>query len=361
MKKYNVVTLVKTPNAEWQARGFGDRLMCCALQRKLTRFSRSRVIALLAAGMSMAFGSFVAAQTTGGGQTPYVAVDRPANVTAIPGVVAAGAKWQPVFSSVELQDGIVGTPDGGILIAMQENDVVRKIEPDGVTTIYLGGTQGAGALALDNDGRLFAVHRKEPTKLGQLAPQRRVIAETLPDGKSVGRLSDLVVDLKGGFYMTGAGFHYINPQGVVSVLAPEVQTNGIALSPDGKTLYVTNSTELVAFDLQPDGMPSNQRVFVKLNDTNADGMAVDTAGRVYVACAIGVHVISPQGRELGIIPTARRGTSLAFSGPGKKTLYMLAVGANRTDGTMLSMAEGPNGRTLFKLPMLTEGFKGRPK
>ena len=188
-----------------------------------------------------------------------------------------------------------------------------------------------------------------------------MIAQTLADGKSVGRLSDLVLDLKGGFYVTGARFYYVNPQGVVSVLAPTLQTNGIALSPDAATLYVTNSTELVAFDLQPDGMPRNQRVFVNLNDTNADGMAVDKAGRVYVACANGVHVISPQGRELGVIPTARRGTSLAFSGPGKKTLYMLAVGANRSDGTMLSMAEGPNGRTLFKLPMLAEGFRGRPK
>jgi gluconolactonase len=208
---------------------------------------------------------------------------------------------------------------------------------------------------------VFAIHRKEPTKLTQLTPERRVIAQTLADGKSLGRLSDLVLDLKGGYYVTGASFYYVNAQGVVTMLAPELQTNGIALSPDGATLYVTNSTELVAFDLRPDGMPHGQRLFVRLNDTNADGMAVDAAGRVYVACASGVHVISPQGRELGVIPTARRGTSLAFSGPGKKTLYMLAVGANRSDGTMLSMGEGPNGRTLYKLPMLAAGFKGRPK
>jgi gluconolactonase len=315
----------------------------------------------LAAAMAVGTALPAAEPPVGGGQAPYVAVDRPANVTAIPGVVAAGARWEPVFASVELQDGIVGTADGGILIAMQENDVVRKIEASGASSIYLGATQGAGALAADNEGRLFAVHRKEPTKLGQLAPERRVIAQTLPDGKPMGRVSDLVVDLKGGYYMTGAGFYYVNPRGVVAVLAPEVQTNGIALSPDGKTLYVTNSTELVALDLGSDGMPTGQRVFAQLNDTNADGMAVDQAGRVYVACAIGVHVISPQGRELGIIPTARRGTSLAFSGKDKKTLYMLAVGANRSDGTMLPLADGPNGRTLFRLPMLTEGYKGRPK
>ena len=315
--------------------------------------------AALAAGAALA--PMAAAQPAGGAPAAYVAVDHPAIVTAIPGVVAGGAKWQVVFASVELQDGIVGTPDGGILIAMQENDIVRKIEPGGATTIYVGATHGAGALAMDNDGGLFAVHRKDPTALGELLPHRRVIADKGPDGKSIGRISDLVVDLKGGFYTTGAGFHYVDPKGVVTALAPEVQTNGIALSPDGKTLYVTNGTELVAFDVGPGGMPRNQRPFVKLNDSNADGMAVDAAGRVYVACATGVHVISPQGRDLGVIPTARRGTSLAFSGPGKKTLYMLAVGANKADGTMLPLADGPNGRTLFKLPMLAAGYAGRPK
>lgn len=293
---------------------------------------------------------------------PYVAVDRPVSITAIPGVVAAGAKWEVVFASTETQDGIVGTPDGGVLVAMQDDDVVRKITPGGASTVHLGATHGAGALAMDNAGRLFAVHRKEPTSLAQLAPERRVIASTLPDGKSLGRLSDIVTDLKGGFYMTGAGFEYIDPKGAVTVLYPDIQTNGIALSPDGKTLYVTNTNQLVAFDIGPSGLPVNRRVFNRLDgDTNPDGMAVDAVGRVYVGCASGVHVISPDGRLLGVIPTPRRVTSLAFSGPGKKTLYAVIVGATRSDGTMLEISVSANARTLYKLPVLAEGFKGRPK
>ena len=293
---------------------------------------------------------------------PYVAIDRPVVITAIPGVVAAGAKWDVVFSSTDTQDGIVGTADGGVLVAMQDYDVVRRIAPDGASTVEVGATHGAGALALDNQGRLFTVHRKEPTSLAQLAPERRVIAATLPDGRSVGRLSDIVTDLKGGFYMTGAGFEYIDPRGAVTVLYPDIQTNGIALSPDGKTLYVTNVTELVAFTIGPDGLPGARRTFNKLDgDSNPDGMAVDAAGRVYVGCAKGVHVIAPDGRLLGVIPTARRVTSLAFSGPGKKTLYMVAVGATQANGAMLDIAISANARTLYRLPMLAEGFKGRPK
>ena len=292
----------------------------------------------------------------------YVPVDRPVAITAIPGVVAGEARWEVVFSSTETQDGIVGTPDGGLLVAMQDYDVVRKIAPTGSSTVYLGATHGAGALAMDTAGRLFAVQRKDPTSLAQLAPAHRVIAATLPDGKSVGRLSDIVTDLKGGFYMTGGGFEYIDPRGAVTVLYPDIQTNGIALSPDGKTLYVTNVTELVAFTIGPDGMPGARRTFNRLDgDSFPDGTAIDAAGRVYVGCASGVHVIAPDGRLLGVIPTPRRVTSLAFSGPGKTTLYMVAVGATKPDGTMLDMSVSPNARTLYRLPMLTEGFKGRPK
>jgi gluconolactonase len=315
------------------------------------------VTALFMAGMSSTCPSFAA-------EDAYVAVDRPAVIKAIPGVVAASTKWEVVFSSVELQDGIIGTPDGGILTAMQQGDVIRKVAADGASTIFLGATKGAGALAMDNDGRVFAVHRKEPTFVSQLTPARRVIAPTSPDVKSLGRISDLVVDLKGGIYTTGETFRYINPSGEVTTLAPDIATNGIALSPDGKVLYVTNTTEVIAFDLPPDGMPKNQRVFAKLNDKNADGMAVDEAGRLYVPGLNGIHVFSAKGEELGLIPTPRRATSLAFSGRGKKTLYMLAVGTNKSDGTMLSNEEGggqANGRTLYKLQMLAAGFKGRPK
>ena len=321
-------------------------------------------VALWALLAATSFGALDAAaqQAPAADPNAYVPVDRPVTITAIPGIVAAGGKWQVVFSSTETQDGVVGTPDGGVLVALQDYDVIRKFAPNGASTVHLGATHGAGALAMDNEGRLFAVQRKDPTSIAQLAPERRVIAATLPDGKSVGRLSDIVTDLKGGFYITGAGFYYISPKGAVTVLFPEIQTNGIALSPDGRTLYVTNTDHLVSLEVGADGVPRNPKVFNRLDGASRpDGMAVDAAGRVYVGCASGVHVISPQGRLLGVIPTPRRVTSLAFSGPGKKTLYMIAVGATRTDGSMLDIAINANARTLFKLPVLAEGYRGRPK
>ena len=61
-------------------------------------------------------------------------------------------------------------------------------------------------------------------------------------------------------------------------------------------------------------------------------MAIDATGRLYVTGAAGVHVLSPEGKHLGLIPTPRRPITLAFSGLDKKTLYVPQLGAVGPDG-----------------------------
>jgi gluconolactonase len=109
---------------------------------------------------------------------------------------------------------------------------------------------------------------------------------------------------------------------------------------------------------------SDRRVFAKLaGETGADGMAIDSEGRVYVTGNAGIHVLTPEGRELGLIPVPRRPVSLAFTGPGKKVLYAATFGATGEDGKDMKAPEGQrnNAMTLYKIDMLSEGFKGRPK
>jgi len=64
---------------------------------------------------------------------------------------------------------------------------------------------------------------------------------------------------------------------------------------------------------------------------------------VYAATAAGIQVFSPQGRLLGTIPVSRNPNNLAFAGPDRKTLYIVARGA------------------VYKVTMLAEGYKGRAK
>ena len=84
---------------------------------------------------------------------------RDVTVTAIPGVIAAGAKWQLVWQGTDNADGIVGSPDGGLLFAQEQPSTVRKIDKNDMVSVYIKDTHGAGALALDARGRILAVER----------------------------------------------------------------------------------------------------------------------------------------------------------------------------------------------------------
>jgi len=174
----------------------------------------------------------------------------------------------------------------------------------------------------------------------------------------------MVVSKKGGVYFTSGGAFYLSPSGQVSTIGENLRTNGITLSPDEKTLYITNGQTIAALDVQPDGSAKNQREFGKLEGgVNGDGMAVDSTGRLYVTTNPGIQVFSPQGKNLGTIPTPRNAITLAFSGPDKKTLYVGGMGATGANGQEFRTPEGVRNTamTVYKLVMQAQGYKGRPK
>jgi gluconolactonase len=74
-------------------------------------------------------------------------------------------------------------------------------------------------------------------------------------------------------------------------------------------------------------------------------------------------VFSQEGKYLGFIPTPRPVISAAFSGPDKKTLYVVGSGALDADGKEFTTAPGVrnNAKSIFKIPMLAQGFRGRAK
>jgi gluconolactonase len=325
----------------------------------------------LAALLPLTIGSLALAQSLLPGE-------RETAITAIPGVVAAGAKWEIVWADFETADGINGTPDGGVIFAQEQTDTIRKLAPDGKEYTIVSPTRGVGSVSLDAQGRLYAVERTctEPlntflpgcndlTAVVQLLPERKVLAMTFADGAPLGRLNDLIADGKGGAYFTVGGAFYVNPSGVVSTVADQdIRSNGIMLSPDGRTLYVTNNTRVLAFDVRADGTTANRRDFGTLDgDDGGDGMAVDAEGRLYVTGNRGVHVLSPRGEHLGMIPTPRRPITVAFSGPEKRVLFAPSSGAVGPDGKAWTTPEliRNTAMTIYRLPMLSQGFEGRPK
>ena len=322
-----------------------------------------RVIGELMKTMAMSaimwclFGSALILSRAAAQQQPPA--EKQVTASSIPGVVAAGTKVERVWTGLRAADGLISEPDGTLLLPEQMANRISKVDKTGKITLYLEDTNEAGGIAIDPKGRVIAVERNPPSRLRVLAPERKVLAEAF-EGKPFQRLSDIVGDKKGGVYFTEAptsSVFYFSASGQLMRLANDVQgANGIMLSPDERTLYVTNTPAgILAFDVQPDDASiRNRRPFAK-PEGGQDGMAVDAAGRLYVASDLGIQVFSSQGQHLGLIPTPRETTTLAFAGPDKKTLYVIGRGNDGPGG------DGPNARSMYKISMLAEGFKGRPK
>ena len=282
--------------------------------------------------------------------------------TAIPGVIAAGQNWKVVWSwEGNNADGIIAGDGGSMLFANNDASNVMRLDPtSGLATIVHRDTNTGGALSRSKNGALFLVSRGLNAGIVQLEPQRKMLASSF-QGEPLecvgGVLNDLAADSRGGVYLaiTGGGLFYANPQGVVSRYGEAIAVaNGIILSPDEKTLYVTNGAVVIAFDVRADGALTNQREFGKLRGGQAgDGSAVDEQGRVYVATGASVDVFDRTGAFLGSIrgPQGLHGT--AFGGPDKKTLFGIVFYGDW--GT-------PSARNrVIAIPTIAQGYTGRAK
>jgi gluconolactonase len=301
---------------------------------------------------------------------------RQVTVAAIPGIVAAGAAWKIAWQGTDNADGLVAAADGGLLFAQEQPSRVSKLDANDRVSVEVERTHGAGSLGVDAMGRIFAVQRtctdpglnapcSEPTAIAIISPERdrRTLADNV-DGKPLGRLNDLVVAKSGGVYFTSGGAFYMSPAGRVLGVGENLRTNGIMLSRDERTLYVTNGSTIVAFDIGADGTTANQRDFGKLEGGGAgDGMAIDETGRLYVTTQPGVQILSAEGRYLGLIPTPRPVISVAFAGRGKTTMYVVGSGALDADGREVTTPPGVrnNAKSIFRIDTLTRGFSGRAK
>jgi len=107
--------------------------------------------------------------------------------------------------------------------------------------------------------------------------------------------------------------------------------NGLALSPDERTLYVANTrwTQYIhALELDSAGAMTRRRIFADMSsdepDGVPDGMKVDVAGRIYCTGPGGTWVFTPDGTKLGIIRTPEYPANVTFGGPDLRTLFFTA-------------------------------------
>ena len=274
----------------------------------------------------------------------------------IPGVVNAGTPIQLVKDGFEAVEGPLPQLDDGLIFTNNRVGRIVQIAPDGTVSAWYEGTGGANALARTPKGDVVAT-LADGLAIGVVRPGEapRVLVGNY-EGTPFNRPNDLVAGKRGDIYFTDtvpltatkpavipSALYQLTAKGKLVRIADDIaRPNGLALSPDERTLYVANTSGewVFAFDLDRKGRAGKRRDFARLalppppqngastiTGAGADGMAMDEKGRLYVATTLGVQVFSPQGNPLGIITLPKQPQNLAFAGPGRSALFVVGRGA----------------------------------
>lgn len=298
-------------------------------------------------------------------------------------LVTDGAKLRTA-ATVCFLEGPAWHPSGDLYVSDIAGNRILKIAPDGATSVFRADSGRTNGNTFDAAGRLISCEgsefgpggRRRVVRTDLATGEVEVLAERF-EGKRFNAPNDVCVDRRGRIWFTdpyywtdrdslemGAEAVYCLDGAELRRVASQPQIerpNGLAITPDEKTLYVVDNHNVAggnrkiwAFDVGADGQLAQQRLIYDFgNGRGADGMRLDREGNLWVAAGVnkargphesgdvpaGVYVITPQGKLLGSIPVAEDTvTNLTFGGLDFKTLFVTA------------------GKTLFKLQVEVAGY-----
>ena len=293
---------------------------------------------------------------------------------------APGAKLEKLYTGGHLTEGAAVAPDGTVYFSditftketnMQAGNILRFDPRTGKTAVYRSPSGMSNGIKFDARGQMIVA---EGADFGgrritrtDLATGKSAIVAALFEGKPFNSPNDVAIDLQGRIYFSDPRYlghepieqpvmavYRIDPNGKVSrIITDANKPNGVAISPDQKTLYVVTNDdgllgfdqlpkgvpsrkgrmELVAYNLKPDGSATFRKMLVNYSpEDGPDGLTCDAEGNIYAAVRnekrFGISVYSPEGKELSYLATPERPTNVGFGrGAEATTLYITAGGS----------------------------------
>ena len=263
----------------------------------------------------------LAAPALGQDETPEIQIER----------VATGFRFT---------EGPAWSREGFLLFSDVPNDRIMRYVPGEKPAIFRETSNGASGNCYDAQGRLYSCesHTRRVVRMDKKGDVR-VLADKW-EGKRLNAPNDIVVRKDGHVYFTDPAFgsqadtreldfygvYHITPKGELRLMAkPAGRPNGIALSANGRVLYVANSDEhnVRAYDVDHSGEAANERVVISGVDGVPDGLRLDEKGNIYVA-ANGVAVYDAQGKRSETLQIAETPANCAFGDADLETLYITA-------------------------------------
>lgn len=271
-------------------------------------------------------------------------------------VVDAGARLRTVYAGGRWCEGPCFAPDlGGLVVSDVRANRMMVIDADGEARTFRDPSNNGNGNTLDGQGRLVTCEHRGRRVVRREADGRLTVLAESYDGKPLNSPNDAALGPDGAIWFTDPVFgitkpeegvmaepaqraprvYRIDPSGKVQAMTDAVgQPNGIAFSPDGRILYVSDTAAalgnsegartILAFSVTGSGSLPAPRIFATLDAGVPDGLDVDEAGRLYAACFDGVRVYDPDGTQLGRIATATDAANLAFGGADGRRLFICA-------------------------------------
>jgi gluconolactonase len=295
-------------------------------------------------------------------------------------IFPSGAKLEKLYEGGHLTEGAAVAPDGSVYFSditfttetgMQAGHIMRYDPATRKTSVFRSPSGMANGIKFDAQGRMLVAEGADfgGRRITRTDPGtgKSVILAGLYEGRPFNSPNDITIDRQGRVYFSDPRYlgyeaieqplmavYRIDPDGSVHrVITDAGKPNGIAVSPDGKTLYVVSNDdgalgsdrlpkgtitrkgrmELMAYDLKPDGSATFRRTLVNYSPQDGpDGLVCDQEGNLYVAVRdekrFGIYVYTPDGKELAYLPTPERPTNVGFGrGTQATDLYVTAGGS----------------------------------